>query len=406
MLNDSMTFSRRRFLQNFAFTSAAIAVGPGSWVIRPDWANAAEGPIRLGIATDLTGALGFAGNACANVARMIVKEINDDGGLLGRPIELYVEDTASNESVAVGNVRKLVQRDKVDLVLGGISSSMRNAIKDVIVSRGKTLYIYPEGYEGKECTPYLFCTGPVPAQNCDEFIPWLIKNGGKRFALPGSNYVWPQTINAYARKVIESNGGEVVFEEYYPMDQIDFSSTVSRVISNRVDVVFNTVIPPGVGPFFKQLYEAGFSKNGGRIGCTFFDENFLEINQPHEIEGVASSLDYYKALTAEDPVSAKIQGNYEKQFSSQFRFSAGSAATGTYRGLKLWEAAVKEAGTVERDAVATALDHAKITEGPGGPAEMVPGKHHSKMNMYIGVAKDGQFEIVARSATLVDPKEC
>ena len=58
--------------------------------------------------------------------------LEDPGGapadrLLGRPLELFIEDTASNESVAVGNVRKLIQRDKVDLVLGGITSSMRNA---------------------------------------------------------------------------------------------------------------------------------------------------------------------------------------------------------------------------------------------------------------------------------------
>ena len=191
-------------------------------MIRPDWANAAADPIKVGIATDLTGPIGYAGNADANVAKMVVKEINDAGGLLGRPLELFIEDTASNESVAVGNVRKLIQRDKVDLVLGGITSSMRNAIKDVIVARGKTLYIYPQLYEGKECTPYLFCTGPTPAQQCDEFIPWLIKNGGKRFALPSANYVWPHTLNVYARKVIEANGGEVVFEEYYPLDQIDF----------------------------------------------------------------------------------------------------------------------------------------------------------------------------------------
>ena len=75
MFNNKL--SRRRFLGNFAFTSAPIATGTGSWVIRPDWANAAEGPIKLGIATDLTGPIGYAGNADANVARMVVKEIND-----------------------------------------------------------------------------------------------------------------------------------------------------------------------------------------------------------------------------------------------------------------------------------------------------------------------------------------
>ncbi|MBA4035799.1 MAG: ABC transporter substrate-binding protein, partial [Bradyrhizobium sp.] len=212
MFSDRNNLSRRRFLSNFAFASTAIATGVGSWIVRPDWANAQAAPIKVGVATDLTGPIGYAGNANANVAKMVVKEINDAGGLLGRPLELFIEDTASNESVAVGNVRKLIQRDKVDLVLGGITSSMRNAIKDVIVARGKTLYIYPQLYEGKECTPYLFCTGPTPAQQCDEFIPWLIKNGGKRFALPSANYVWPHTLNVYARKVIEANGGEVVFE--------------------------------------------------------------------------------------------------------------------------------------------------------------------------------------------------
>ncbi|MGO3927584.1 substrate-binding protein [Rhodopseudomonas pseudopalustris] len=398
--------TRRRFLSNFAFASTALATGVGSWVVRPDWANAAAGAIKVGIATDLTGPMGYAGNADANVAKMVLKQINDAGGLLGRPLELYIEDTASNEAVAVGNVRKLIQRDKVDLVLGGITSSMRNAIKDVIVARGKTLYIYPQLYEGKECTPNLFCTGPTPAKQCDEFIPWLIKNGGKKFALPSANYVWPHTLNVYARKVIEANGGEVVLEEYYPLDQIDFSSTVNRIISNKVDVVFNTVIPPGVGPFFKQLYEAGFLKNGGRLACVYYDENTLGINQPAEIEGLASCLDYFKAVAKTDPVSAKIQAEYDKAYPGNFLFAAGSAATGTYRGLKLWEAAVKEAGKIDRDGVATAMDHAKITDGPGGPAEMVPGKRHCKMNMYTAVAKNGSYEIIARSNGLVDPKEC
>jgi urea transport system substrate-binding protein len=386
--------------------SGAIAAGIGSWVVPARWANAAEGPIKVGIATDLTGAIGYAGNANANIAKLVVKDINDAGGVLGRPLELHIEDTASNESVAVANVRKLIQRDKVDVVLGGITSSMRNAIKDVIVTRGKTLYIYPQLYEGKECTPYLFCTGPTPAQQCDEFIPWLIKNGGRRFALPSANYVWPHVLNAYARQVIEKNGGEVIFEEYYPLDQVEYSATVNKIMTNNVDVVFNTVIPPGVGPFFKQLYEAGFGKRGGRLSCVYYDENTLNINAPYEMEGLASCLDYFRAVDASEPFSAKLQAEYEKEFPGNILFCAGSAATGMYRGLKLWEAAVKEAGKLDRDSVAAALDHAKIAEGPGGPAEMVPGKRHCKMQMYTAVAKSGKYEIVARSNGLVDPKEC
>ena len=398
--------SRRRFLQSAAWMSGAVATGVSSWVFQAGWANAAAGPIKVGIATDLTGAIAQEGNANVNVAKMVVKDINDAGGILGRPIELFVVDTASNESVAIANVRRLIQRDKVDVVLGGITSSMRNAIKDVIVTRGKTLYIYPQLYEGKECTPYIFCTGPTPAQQCDEFIPWLMKHGGKRFALPSSNYLWPRVLNKYARKVIEKNGGEVVFEEYYPSDQMEFGATVNNIMTHNVELVFNTIIWPGVGPFFKQLHEAGFGKRGGRCACVFYDENTLNINAPHEIEGLASCLDYFRAVTAEDPSSARIQAEYDKQFPGKILFTAGGAATGMYRGLKLWELAVKEAGNLDREHVAAALDHAKISQGPGGPAEMVPGKRHCKMKMYTAVAKNGRFEIVARSAGLVDPREC
>ncbi len=166
--------TRRNLLQTAMWTSAAVATGAGSWVIPARWASAAD-PIKVGIATDLTGPIGFAGNANANIANLVVDDINANGGILGRPLEIHIEDTASNESVAVGNVRKLIQRDRVDVVLGGITSSMRNAIKDVIVGRGRTLYIYPQLYEGRECTPYIFCTGPTPAQQCDELIPWLIQ---------------------------------------------------------------------------------------------------------------------------------------------------------------------------------------------------------------------------------------
>lgn len=397
---EELRVSRRRLLQGAAWMSGAVAVGAGSWVVP---ARAAD-PIKVGVATDLTGPIGYAGNANANVARMVVEDWNAAGGILGRKVELYIEDTASNESVAVGNVRKLIQRDKVDVVLGGITSSMRNAIKDVIVTRGRTLYIYPQLYEGLECTPYIFCTGPTPAQQCDEFIPWLIKNGGKRFALPSANYVWPNVLNKYARKVIEANGGEVIFEEYYPLDQVEYSATVNKIMTNNVDVVFNTVIPPGVGPFFKQLYEAGFQKRGGRLSCVYYDENTLNINAAHEFEGLASCLDYFRAI--DDKFSNDLAARYEAKFPGTVLFAAGSAATGMYRGLKLWEVAVKEAGKVDRDGVAAALDHAKIEQGPGGPAEMVPGKRHCKMNMYTAVAKNGRYDIVARSAGLVDPKEC
>jgi branched-chain amino acid transport system substrate-binding protein len=84
--------------------------------------------------------------------------------------------------------------------------------------------------------------------------------------------------------------------------------------------------------------------------------------------------------------------------------SPASACSGLYRGFKLWEAAVKEAKGLRQDDVINALDHASIAEGPGGPAEMAPGQHHVRMNMYIGQATNGRFKIV-KSLGAIDPNE-
>ena len=124
-----MQMNRRGFLGGASALTAAGWVGTlaGGFVLRPTWAHAA-GPIKMGIATDITGAIAPSGNANWQVAQFAVDEINKGGGILGQPIELYLEDTASDPKVAVGNVRKLIQERKVDVVLGGITSAMRQAI--------------------------------------------------------------------------------------------------------------------------------------------------------------------------------------------------------------------------------------------------------------------------------------
>ena len=138
-----------------------MATGVGGWVVRPEWANAAAAPIKMGIATDITGAIAPSGNANWQVAQFAVEEINKAGGIARPADRALPRGHRVRPKVAVGNVRKLIQSDKVDVVLGGITSAMRQAIKDPIVARGSTLYIYPQLYEGQECTP--ICSAPAHA---------------------------------------------------------------------------------------------------------------------------------------------------------------------------------------------------------------------------------------------------
>src|SRR5450432_3429129 len=361
-----------------------------------------ESSIKVGVIADQTGPLSFVGIANANVAKMVIGDINANGGLLGRQIDLYLEDSATIDSVAEAKATKLVQHDNVDVIFGGIYSSTRQAIKGPAVVKGKKLYIYPEQYEGQECDPLIFCTGPVPAQQVDPFIPWLMQQtGAKRFYLPSADYVWPRVLNARVREVT-ANGGTIVGEEYFPLDHADYGETVEKITSSGAEVVFNTTVPPGVGPFLEQLHTSGFRERGGQLVCTYFDENFLNMVPAEHVEGLYGCLDYYQ--TVADPFSRSLLAQYDRLYPGNAKFTGGSACSGLYRGLKLWEDAVTRAGSLDQEEVIQALEHARIEEGPGGPAEMVPGQHHARMNMYIARAHNGQFNIV-KNLGVIDPKE-
>ncbi|ESY67492.1 MULTISPECIES: substrate-binding protein [Mesorhizobium] len=360
-------------------------------------------PIKIGLIAELTGPLSFMGIANANLTTMLVDDINARGGLLGRPLELVIEDGETIDGAAKARTAKLIDVDKVDLVVGGIYSSTRQAIKSEAVTRGRTLYIYTEQYEGQENHPLIFCTGPVPAQQVEPLIPWLMNStGAKRFYLPSADYIWPHLLNKAASRVVRANGGEIVGEEYFPLDTIDFRRTVHQIMASGTDVIFNTIVPPGLTPFFEELYKAGFGKCGGKIVCTYFDENFFNLVPSEQIEGLYSCLDYYQEL--EDPFGRALLRRYQDRFSGSAILTAGSGCTGHYRAIKMWEAAVNEAGTLEQGAVIRALDHARISEGPGGPAEMVPGQHHVRMNMYIAQAQGGRFQVV-KNLGPIDPNE-
>src|SRR6478672_2465361 len=195
-----------------------------------------QASVKVGMIAEETGALSFMGRANANVARMVVDEINANGGLLGRKIELHLEDGATTDAVAEAKAAKLVAQDKVDVIFGSIYSSTRHAIKGPAVVKGRTLYIYPEQYEGQESDPLIFCTGPVPAQQVDPFIPWLMQQtGAKTFYLPSADYIWPHVMNKRVREVVTAHGGAIVGEEYFPVDHTDYRATVEKIAASGAD---------------------------------------------------------------------------------------------------------------------------------------------------------------------------
>src|SRR5579864_3582721 len=99
----------------------------------------------------------------------------------------------------------------------------------------------------QESHPLIFCTGPVPAQQVEPFIPWLMQEtGARKFFLPSADYIWPHTLNKKVRDVVTPLGGEIVGEEYFPLDHTEYARVVADIIASDAEVVFNTIVPPGL----------------------------------------------------------------------------------------------------------------------------------------------------------------
>ena len=230
------------------------------------------------------------------------------------------------------------------------------------------------------------------------------QTGAKTFYLPSADYIWPHVLNEKVREVVTANGGEIVGEEYFPLDHTDYADTVDKIMSSGTEVVFNTIVPARAHAVPRAALRRRASRSGaGTSSAPTSTRTSSTWCRPSRWR--ASTAASTTTRTSSDPFSKELLERYDELYPGSAKFTAGSGCSGMYRGLKLWEAAVKEAGSLEQEAVIKALDHARIAEGPGGPAEMVPGQHHVRMNMYIAQAKNGTFKIV-KSLGVIDPKEC
>jgi ABC-type branched-subunit amino acid transport system substrate-binding protein len=356
-------------------------------------------PIKIGVLTDVTGAFSVVGLSNQAIAQFTIDKINSEGGVLGRPLKMVLADSATDPAIGAQVARKLVEQDKVAMVIGGIASNMREAIKSVIATRGKTIYIWPASYEGGECTDLVFCTGAAPNQQLDSFIPYLLTNAGKSFFLAGADYIYPRNILAKVRALVEAGGGRVVGEEYYPLDATDISALQNKVLSSGAEVLFSVVVLPVSIPFHKAIVAGGFK---GKIAGTLFDET-SNVLFGAASTGFLAVQDYF--FSVDDPAAASVRGAFAAKYPDA-SFASTFNTPAWYRSLYLWKQAVESAGSIDTESVAKAMDSATFPGNPGGPASMKPGTHHCSLPIFIGqVQADGSVKTLVSAGTK-DPTEC
>lgn len=356
----------------------------------------AEGPIKIGIIADLTGPFTTYGNSLARSAQLAISMINAADGILGRQVEVIVEDIQTDVAATVDKARKLVQSDNVDLVMGPIGSDANDAAFAEVVESGGKLLFYTETYEGGKCNDLYFSFGAVPAQQIRPLIPILQDAYGSNAMLFGADYVWPRRSFEIAKPIIEENGGTVVSELYLPLIAEDFSELVQEVRDTQPDYIFS-LYPAVWGAALTALNDAGLLDSVG-IGTIFLgDPDFAGIADL--AEGSYTALPFF--TVADAPGVQPFLEAYAAEF-GEGEIPSGGEGVGAYNAVWLYKQAVEQAGSTDPAAVAEAMV-GQTYEGPTGTVEMMP-SHHLKQTINLVQAQDGQYVLVD-SFENMDPEE-
>jgi ABC-type branched-subunit amino acid transport system substrate-binding protein len=398
-MKSSLTRLRKSSLLKLTVIPLVISVSTLGIVSQSQAASKA--PVKVGVLTDMTGAFGLVGKSNKAVAQFTIDEINKHGGVLGHKLVMDLADSATDATVAVQVASRLVNQDHVAVVIGGVASFTRVAVRNVIATRGKTTYIWPASYEGGECTNNVWNVGSAPNQQVDPTVKKLLAEGKKTFFLAGSDYLYPRNILARVKKDVLAGGGSIVDEQFVPLDMTDPSNLVSKVIASKADALFEVVVLPGTAPFIKGVVDGGYK---GTIAGTLFDEGINPL-LGKQGQGLINVQDYFGRIT--DAYSKKEVALFNKQHpEAAGLFTSTFNAPAWYRGLYLWKAAVEKAGSFDTAKVNKAMDSVSLKQAIGGPVAFVPGTKHLKLTMYLGQSNADGSETVLKNLGQLAPLEC
>ncbi|MBU2604006.1 MAG: substrate-binding protein [Actinobacteria bacterium] len=342
-------------------------------------------PIKVGVVSPISGPGAILGQGIVANAKLWAEQVNASGGLLGRPVELLIQDTTTDPKTAAEKA-KFVIGEGVDVLTGPVYGTEWGAVRPIAAEAGKIL-LQPVYYHGGWYDELLFVTGEVPEQHVDKFIPWLVENYGKKFYFIGSDYNYPHAINALAEEIILGLGGEIVGEEYVAFGTTDFTAALARISKAQPDVVFGNVVGTDAIAFMKQFYDAGLNKS-----ITMYepiDQSFVSAIGVEQVEGVAVAQGYFETL--DTPTNKAYVEAFKK---IEPNIPPVDISVSAYVALQFWAEAVRLAGTTDPQSVKVKLEGLTLKDTPVGEVTMRATDHHTTRHMYIAIARNGILEVV------------
>ena len=377
--------------------TAAPAAGEAS---APTSAPAAaeSDTIKVGILHSLSGTMSISETAVHDAELLAIEEINASGGVMGKQIEVVIEDGASDWPTFAEKARKLLQEDEVSVVFGGWTSASRKAMLPVFEANNGLLF-YPVQYEGLETSPNIFYTGATTNQQIVPAIEYLLQEGKTKFYLLGSDYVFPRTSNLIINKQLAAAGIEAVGEEYTPLGHTEYSTVITKIKAAEPDVVFNTLNGDSNVAFFKQLKDAGITAEDlPTVSVSVAEEEITGIGADN-IAGHLVAWNYFQ--TTQTPENEKFVAAFKTKY-GESRVTDDPIEAG-YFGVYLWKAAVEKAGTTEVAAVKEAAKGIQFA-APGGMVTIHNENQHVSKTVRIGTVRDdGQIDEIWNSGSPVAP---
>jgi urea transport system substrate-binding protein len=335
-----------------------------------------------------------------DATQLAVDEINQAGGVLGRPLRAVVIDGRSEPDVFAAEAERLITREKVAVIFGCWTSASRKAVRPV-VERHNGLLFYPVQYEGLEQSPRVVYLGPAPNQQLIPAVDYLTGAlGKKRLFLVGSDYVFPRTAHEIIKdRVREVPGAAVVGEAFLPLGTRDVAGAVAAIEKADPDAVVNTINGGTNFFFFKELRAANRTPQRVTTLSVSVTENELRGLNPAAMAGDYLAGCYFQAV--DRPEAREFLRKVRERYGETRVASDAMAAA--YGGVHLWAKAVTAAGTPDPGAVVAAAGGQEYS-GPGGVIRVDPETRHAWQPWRIGrIRADGQVDLVAGSDGSVRP---
>ncbi|MFT5065310.1 MAG: urea transport system substrate-binding protein [Yoonia sp.] len=377
-----------------SFTALTVA-GAGTAAFAQDCAD----PIKIGVLHSLSGSMAISETTLKDAMLMLIEQQNAAGGLLGCDIEAVVVDPASDWPLFAEKARELLTVNEVDVIFGSWTSVSRKSALPILEELNGLMF-YPVQYEGEESSRNVFYTGAAPNQQAIPATNYFLEElGVEKFALLGTDYVYPRTTNNILEAYLMDKGiaADDIFVNYTPFGQSDWATIVADVIAlgedgKQVGVISTINGDANIG-FYKELAAAGVSADDIPVIAFSVGEEELSGLDTSNLVGHLAAWNYFQS--AESEANDAFIAAW-KAFAGEERVT-NDPMEAHYIGFNMWVNAVTAAGTTDVDAVRDAMYGQEFPNLTGGTAVMLPNHHLAKPVLIGEITADGQFDIVSQT---------